>query len=64
MRWQDLSKEFAPRLQGNLALADQRPFIYIELRQQRLDWIDIETENNRSFPVSTAKNGMGNRIEA
>ncbi len=64
MRWQDLSKEFAPRLQGNLALADQRPFIYIELRQQRLDWIDIETENNRSFPVSTAKNGMGNRIES
>ncbi len=64
MRWQDLSKEFASRLHGNPALADERPFICVESRQQRLHWIDIEVENNRSFPVSTAANGMGNRIES
>ncbi len=64
MHWQELNREFASKLGGNPALADERPFIYIDSRQQQLHWIDIDEENNRSYPVSTAENGMGNRAES
>jgi lipoprotein-anchoring transpeptidase ErfK/SrfK len=62
MLWQDLRQEVAARLRGNSALADQRPFIYIDSRAQRLHYIDIEAEYNRSYAVSTAANGQGNRL--
>lgn len=64
MLWQDLNREAAARLPGNSALADQRPFIYIDSRQQQLHSIDIEVENNRSYAVSTAANGIGNRLDS
>ena len=64
MRWQDLNREVAAKLQGNSALADQRPFIYIEVRRQQLHSIDIEAKYSRSYPVSTAKNGVGNRLDS
>ncbi len=64
MLWHDLNREVAAKLGGNPALADERPFIYVDSRQQRLHWIDIEQENNRSYPISTAENGMGNRAES
>ena len=64
MRWQDISREVASRLSGNSALADERPFIYIDSGKQCLHWVDIEEENNCSYPVSTAKNGMGNRVDS
>ena len=64
MQWSDISREVASRLPGNSALADERPFIVIESVKQQLHLIDIEQEMNRSYPVSTAENGMGNRIES
>jgi len=64
MLWQEINREVAPRLQGNAALADERPFIVIESRQQRLHLIDIDSANNRSYPVSTAANGMGNFVDS
>jgi lipoprotein-anchoring transpeptidase ErfK/SrfK len=64
MRWQDLNREVAAKLGGNHALADQRPFIFIDSRQQQLHCIDIEAENNHSYPVSTAENGIGNRLDS
>ena len=64
MLWQDINREVAPRLRGNAALADERPFIVIESRHQQLHWIDIEPGNNRCYPVSTAANGMGNRVDS
>ena len=64
MLWRDINREVAPRLRGNAALADERPFIVIESRQQQLHWIDIDASNNRSYPVSTAANGMGNRVDS
>ena len=64
MHWQDLNREVAAKLQGSPALADQRPFIYIDSRQQQLHCIDIEAENNRSYSVSTAENGVGNRLDS
>ena len=64
MIWQDLNREIAGKLGGHPALADERPFIYIDSVQQQMHRIDIETENNRSYPVSTAANGMGNRLDS
>ena len=64
MLWEELNREVARTLHGNPALADERPFVYVDSRQQRLFWIDIEAENNRDYPVSTAENGMGNRMDS
>lgn len=64
MRWQDINREIAPRLRGNPALADERPIIYIDSGAQRLYWLDIEEQNNRSYAVSTAANGIGNRVDS
>jgi hypothetical protein len=64
MLWLDLNREVAATLPGNSALADQRPFIVIDVRQQQLHCIDIEAENNRSYSVSTAANGVGNRLDS
>lgn len=64
MRWQDIQREVAARLSGNPALADERPFVVIDSTQQQLHWIDIESENNRSYPISTAANGTGNQIDS
>ena len=64
MNWQHLRREVADQLSGNPALADERPIIYIDSRQQQLFRFDIESENNCSFPISTAANGMGNRLDS
>ncbi|TNF87556.1 MAG: L,D-transpeptidase [Gammaproteobacteria bacterium] len=64
MLWQDINREMAARLPGNPALADERPFIVVESTRQLLHWIDIDADKNRSYPVSTAANGMGNRIDS
>jgi len=64
MKWLDLKREVADQLNGNPALADERPIIFIDSRQQRLYRFDIEAENNCSYPISTAANGMGNRLDS
>ena len=64
MLWQDLHREVADKLGANPALAEQRPFIYIDSAKQRLYLIDVDTENGRSYPISTALNGMGNRVDS
>ncbi len=64
MLWRDLNREIAARLAGNPALADERPIIYVDSKRQQLHRIDIDQNNNRSYPISTAENGMGNRAES
>jgi len=64
MNWQDLKREVADQLSGNPALADERPIIYIDSVLQRLYQFDIEGENLCSYPISTAANGMGNRLDS
>ncbi|MDJ0777370.1 MAG: L,D-transpeptidase [Gammaproteobacteria bacterium] len=64
MLWQDISREVAAKLSGNSALADERPFILIDSAGQQLHWIDIDAANNRTYPVSTAENGIGNRVDS
>ena len=64
MQWREIKREIAARLSGNSALADERPIIVIESDRQLLHWLDIEDDNNRSYPISTAANGMGNRVDS
>ncbi len=64
MLWQELYREIAGRLGGNAALADQRPILLVDSSAQCLHLIDIDDENNRRYPVSTASEGMGNRLDS
>jgi len=64
MRWQDINRDIAARLQGNIALADERPIIYVDSAAQQLYWLDVDESYNRSYPVSTAANGIGNRMDS
>lgn len=64
MRWQDIKDEVIARLSGDPALADERPFIYIDSRQQQLHWVDIDESTCRIYPISTALNGIGNRLDS
>ena len=64
MLWRDINQELAGKLGGDPALADERPFIYIDTRKQTLYWINIDELENKSFPISTAANGLGNRLDS
>ena len=64
MLWREINREVAPKLSGNPALADERPFILIESARQQLHWIDLDEANNKWFPISTALSGMGNRVDS
>jgi lipoprotein-anchoring transpeptidase ErfK/SrfK len=64
MQWRDINREIADKLSGSSALADERPIIFVDSIRQRLYWIDIDDDNNRSYPISTAANGMGNRVDS
>jgi hypothetical protein len=63
MLWEQLKREIAGKLSGNPALADERPFVYIDSARQQMNWVDIDPKNNRNYPISTAANGMGNRLD-
>jgi lipoprotein-anchoring transpeptidase ErfK/SrfK len=62
--WWDLNRQVLGKLPGNLALADERPFILIDTKTQRLHRIDIGEEESISYRISTAANGLGNREES
>ncbi len=64
MLWPDIYRQVLDRLPGNSALADQRPFIYIEGRTQLLRWIDIDETLSKTYPVSTSAKGLGNRVDS
>ena len=64
MLWEDVNRDVVSTLPGNPALADERPFIYIDTRRQRMHWVDIDPQNSRGYRVSTAKNGLGNRLDS
>ena len=61
---QEINREVAPKLSGNPALADERPFILVDASSQQLHWIDLDETNNKQFPISTALNGLGNRVDS
>lgn len=63
MRWHEINREIASRLPGSTALADERPIIFVDSIRQQLHWIVIEDELNRCYSISTAANGIGNRVD-
>lgn len=63
MRWDDLYRQIVGLIPGgNLALADERPVIYIDCTKQLLHHIDFDADQNRIYHVSTAANGPGNIV--
>jgi len=64
MLWRDINQELAGKLAGHPALTKERPFIYIDSGKQTLHWINIDELENKSFPISTAANGLGNRLDS
>ena len=64
MQWHDLKREIAGKLGGNPALADERPILFVDTQKQQLICIDVESEQNRSYSISTAANGIGNRLDS
>ncbi len=64
MLWRDINQELAGKLGGAPALAAERPFIYIDTHKQTLYWINIDELENKSFPISTAANGLGNQLDS
>jgi len=64
MVWQDIYKQVLEKLPGNSALADQRPFILIDARKQLMHRIDVDDAENKTYSVSTAANGLGNRVDS
>ena len=64
MIWSDIYRLILDKLPGNAALGDQRPFIFIDARKQLLHWVDIDEAENKTYPVSTAVNGLGNRLDS
>lgn len=64
MRWHDIREKVTSRLSDSCALADERPFIYVDCRQQQLHLVDIDDSKSRVYPVSTSRKGIGNRLES
>ncbi len=64
MIWSDLSSQVLDKLPRNSVLSDQRPIIFIDARNQLLHWVDIDEAENRTYAVSTAANGLGNRVDS
>jgi len=62
MLWAELYRQVVELIaKGNSALADERPFIYVDSAKQCLYQIDINDDENRMYPVSTSANRLGNR---
>ena len=64
MLWSDLSRQVLDKLPGNSAIADQRPIIFIDAHKQLLHQIDIDDAENKTYSISTAAKGLGNRIDS
>ena len=64
MNWQALNRQVAVLVPGSPALADERPFLFVDSEQQQIQWIDIGGSANRVYPVSTSAKGIGNRKDS
>ncbi len=60
MRWEDLYPQVSELVPGNSALADERPFVFVDSMKQQLMLIDIDDSECKTYPVSTAAKGIGN----
>lgn len=63
MLWFELYRQVIDKLPGSSTLADQRPFIFIDTGKQLLHWVDIDEKESKFYPISSAANGLGNRVD-
>ena len=64
MLWSELYSQVLDKLPAASALAYQRPIILIDATKQLLHCINIDSAENKTYPVSTAVNGLGNRVDS
>jgi lipoprotein-anchoring transpeptidase ErfK/SrfK len=64
MNWDELYRQVAVLLHGNPALADERPFLYVDSSTQQIHRIDMDENENCCYPVSTSIHGLGNRSDS
>ncbi len=64
MNWRTLNRQVAVLLPGSSALADERPFLYVDSERQQIQLIDIDQSENRVYSVSTSAKGIGNRKDS
>ena len=64
MLWSDIYRQVIDKLPGSSTLADQRPFIFIDASKQLLHWVDVDESENKTYSISTAARGLGNRLDS
>ena len=64
MHWQVLRREVAETLEAASSLDADRPIIFINSKQQRLLWVEPDDRSTHSYPISTAKKGLGNQVDS
>jgi len=64
MNWQALYRQIAVLVPGSPALADERPFIYVDSDRQEMHWIDIDSSEDRVYAISTSAKGIGCRKDS
>jgi len=64
MRWQDLYRQITELSPGNPALADERPFVFVDSLKQQLSLIDVDDKECKTYPVSTSAKGIGNLADS
>ena len=64
MLWSEVYSQVLDKLPAGSALEGKRPFILIDAARQLLHWIEIDAANNKTYSVSTALNGLGNRADS
>ena len=64
MLWSEVYNQVLDKLPGGSALEGNRPLILVDAASQRLYWIEIDAAKNKTYSVSTAFNGLGNRVDS
>ena len=64
MLWSELYIQVLDKLPAASALAYQRPIILIDATKQLLHCINIDGAQNKTYSISTASNGLGNRFDS
>ena len=58
--WNDIRQRILNQFPGYPAVADERPFLYVDSQEQRLFLVDIDADLSRDYLVSTSASGLGN----
>ena len=65
MSWIELYRQIAELIPADhLALVRQRPIIHINVDQQSLCLVQIDPDQSKTYPVSTAAKGIGNQSDS